>query len=271
MPAPSAAERQQVLATVATAARRELEAVWSKLNHGKPADLAPTLAEVLAAIADRYGAAAASLAADWYDQARLDAGAPGRFTAQLAPAPSQDRLDVLARWGIGPLFGADPSPVAALSLLAGGMQRLVLDQARDTTASSVAADPAKPRYARHASANACAFCALLASRGPVYHSEASALTVGGRGTDVATNVGRTRGRKAQGVKPRGTQALGDRYHDDCHCTAVEVFPGQHYDAAPYVAEWDAAYVRATKATAKSGEAIDLSKVLAHMRQDLGLA
>lgn len=58
----------------------------------------------------------------------------------------------------------------------------------------------------------CAFCAMLASRGPVYRSDKSALSV----------VGDRRGRT------RGSRDLGERYHDHCDCDAVLVREGQDW-------------------------------------------
>jgi hypothetical protein len=144
--------------------------------------------------------------------------------------PDPGRFDTLARWGVGPLFGADPNSGLALSLLSGGLQRIVFDGGRDTSAGSAALDPAKPTYARHASANACAFCALMATRGAVYTSK-----------DAAERVGYSaRGRTRTG----GTRSKGEKYHDDCHCVAVVVWPGQEYKPAPYVAKWEQAYLDA---------------------------
>ncbi|MFR9767063.1 hypothetical protein [Nocardia sp. SC052] len=60
----------------------------------------------------------------------------------------------------------------------------------------------------------CAFCAMLASRGPVYRSDKSALTVVGRGRNNRT---------------RGTRALGESYHDNCDCEAVLVRRGQDWE------------------------------------------
>ncbi|MFI6215642.1 hypothetical protein ACIBCD_26925 [Nocardia brasiliensis] len=58
----------------------------------------------------------------------------------------------------------------------------------------------------------CAFCAMLASRGPVYRSDKSALTVVGR-------AGR----------PRGSRALGELYHDNCDCEVVLVRRGRDWE------------------------------------------
>jgi hypothetical protein len=55
---------------------------------------------------------------------------------------------------------------------AGAAMRLALDGGRQTITDTVAADPKALGWARATSGEACAFCALLASRGPVF-SEAS--------------------------------------------------------------------------------------------------
>ncbi len=82
-------------------------------------------------------------------------------------------------------------------------------------------------WARHASANACGFCRAMATKGPVFRSEASATTVVGR-----------RG------KARGTRKLGDRWHDNCHCAAIAVRPGGSFTPAAYVEQWQRDYDRA---------------------------
>lgn len=263
MAAPSLPERQAAFTALSRLSRRDLARLWRKLNLGTPAKLADPLTEILDALTGKYGSAAASLAADWYDEDRAAAGAPRRFAAVPAEPPDVDRLGALSRWGVTPLFDASPDGALALSLISGGLQRLVTGMGRQTIEQSVAADPAGPRYARHASANACAFCAMLASRGPIY-GEASAVRVGGRGVDTSANVPGHRGRRAGGVRARGTQSLGEKYHDDCHCIAVAVWPGQDYKPAPYVARWEQAYIDARKAGASN-----TTDTLAKMRETLG--
>lgn len=58
----------------------------------------------------------------------------------------------------------------------------------------------------------CAFCAMLASRGPVYRSDKSALRVVGRNG-----------------RPRGSRALGEAYHDHCDCECVLVRRGESWE------------------------------------------
>ena len=269
MAAPTPAERQRVYARLAALSERELSEVWRKLNLSRPDRLADPLAEILAALIEKYGSAGATLAADWFDEAREAAGAAGAFTAITATPPEMERVEALSRWGIGPLFAANPDGAAALSLLAGGLQREVLKMPRATTEGSVSLDPAGPTFARHASANACAFCRMVATRGAVYTSREAAERVGGRGTDVSTNVGRTSGRRALGVRARGTQRLGDKYHDHCHCVAVEVWPGQTFEEAPYVKQWREQYSEALDTSKGSHGAIDVKKTLANWREEFG--
>jgi hypothetical protein len=265
MPAPRPRDRQRILARLTELSTADLAALWTQLDLGNPKGLAAPLSELLMALVSEYGSASAVLAADWFDEAREDARAPGRFVATPAPLPEPERVDALARWGVGPLFGAAPDGDAALGLLTGGLVREVLGMARSTTEGAVTLDPAGPTFARHASANACVFCRMVATRGAVYTSEVAAVRVGGRGTDLATNIGRTRGRRAQGVRARGTQALGEKYHDHCRCTAIEVWPGQTYEEAPYVSQWREEYAEA-QATSGPYGAIDLKKTMANWRQ-----
>lgn len=268
MAPPRPSEQQRLLNRLAELSNRELAAVWKKLNLERPERLAEPLVEVLAALVGRYGSAAATLAADFYDEAREAAGAPGSFRAIPAPEPETERLEALARWGVGPLFAANPDPAGALSLLSGGTQRQVLAMGRHTTEGSATLDPAGPAFARHASANACAFCRMLATRGAAYTSREAAERVGGRGTPLSTNIGRKRGRMAKGIRARGTQSLGSKYHDHCHCVAVPVWPDQTYEPAPYIAEWSDQYAASVQTGGRHG-AIDVSDTLATWRAEFG--
>lgn len=235
------------------------------------------MAEVLLATAEKYGPAAGAIAADYYDEVRVAAGAAGRFTPLVAALPAVDRFESLAGWSVGPMFGADPDPAKALTKMNGGLTRIVQNVGRETIAGAVASDPARPYYARHASANACAFCGMLASRGPIYTSGSSAGSVtgaslGGKDYRKMRETGMTReqilaGTRAKtiargGRKGRTTlREIGSDYHDDCHCTVVPVFPGQRYEEAPYVAKWREAYANAPHAAIKP--------TLSSMRDELG--
>lgn len=223
---------QRDLVTLALA---ELAQWWQEFTASLTGDVPVSQIEtVTAELVERYGDAAAVAAADWYDELREAAGAPGRFRAVMADPAPPEQAAAVARWAADPLFAAEPDQDAALRHLAGGVQRLVLQPARETIANSVDRDPADARWARVPSgATTCAFCRLLASRGAVYHSEE---TAGG---------------------------LANSYHSKCDCVPTPIWPGE---SEPY--DVDALLEEYTAARAQAGG--DLKAILAQMRKDLGI-
>ena len=247
-------------------AMRDLVAVWRTLTLDDVATARREIEALLPLIIDGYGTPIASLAADWYDDLREQAKISTAYRAVVAPAVDAARITSLAGWSTGTLYGASPDQAMALTALQGGLQRILTNADRDTILGNVAADPTQTRYARHASANACAFCAMLATRGAVYLSKDSATGVVGRGTEKRHDGTRI-DRKRLGIRPRGKQALGTGYHDHCHCTEVPVFEGQDYEQAPYVKRFMDAYRDAP--APPNGGALDLKETLASMRKTLG--
>jgi hypothetical protein len=69
--------------------------------------------------------------------------------------------------------GANPDRAMANGLVKtlGQVGKLVLDGGRSTLLRASAVDPAAKGWERQASASACEFCDMLASRGPVYKSQ----------------------------------------------------------------------------------------------------
>ncbi|QDF19736.1 capsid maturation protease [Mycobacterium phage LilSpotty] len=106
-------------------------------------------------------------------------------------------------------------PVHAIT---GSAERAVLDQSRDTILENVEAE-AGATWARHASANACPFCRMLCTRGAAYLTRGSA---------------------------------GFKSHDNCHCVPAMVRPGDRYEPAPYVQQWEDEYKQA-RGDADSGD------------------
>jgi len=222
---------QSSVGDVTTLAMADLLDFWNSLHGGDPGTVAGDVRGVLPDLIDAYTPLAAEVGASFYDDTRAAADVAGSFSAQHAALPESGLVQEMISWGVAPLFRPDaPDPGLALSRLTGGTQKIVASGARDTVEFNVGQDPAQPRFARHASANACAFCALLATRGAVYHWEDTA---------------------------------GAKYHDHCHCVAVPVFPGTAYEPAPYVKDWESAY---TAARADVGG--KTKDILAHMRQTL---
>lgn len=262
----SPSERQLILGQVNTLAAQDLLRLWRAAEALSSTEFAQFVIDGFPAIADPYAAMAADLAADWYDDSAPDLP----YTAIPTGMPDVNALNESTSWALG------ATGEAALARLSGTLQRAVYNSARDTIYSNTAREPGS-KWVRYASANACAFCALLATRGQVYASKQSALRVVGRGRDVSTNYNadgtRKSGGQAQGVKTRGSRPLGEKYHDHCHCVAVEVRPGGSYSQPAHIQDFDRAYKKAF-ADLPVGTPYDknnsvLKAVLADMRQDLG--
>lgn len=189
MATPASLRRQQ--AALARLAANDLASLWAQVSNAVEARIA--LEDVLPALIQTYGEAAAAVAADWYDEARLAAGVPGSF--QAAPAVLADQAtSALALWATS--HGTDMESIAAL--VSGGVQRRIADWGRRTITGSSLADPRADGWQR-AGVGECDFCTMLISRGAVY-SEATA--------DFAS-------------------------HDDCNCAAVPAFKGEPRPVKPY--------------------------------------
>lgn len=141
------------------------------------------------------------------------------------------------------------------SRLAGAVQRHVNNMARYTIITN-ADEEEGSMWARWARADACAFCRMLATRGPEYLSmESARRVVGRRGRSRPGQPGPLLGRI------RGTRAIGELYHDECHCLPVAVRPGDTYEPPEYVDDWMAQYQEAAAMTDGSPK-----RVLSKMRE-----
>jgi hypothetical protein len=161
-----------------------MAALWRQVSNAVEARIA--LQDVLPALIRTYGQAAASVAADWYDEARDVAGVGGSFRA-IPASIDNSATDALALWASE--HGTDLDSVR--TLVNGGMQRRIANWGRETVMGSALADPAADGWQR-VGAGSCDFCNLLIGRGAVY-SESSA--------DFAS-------------------------HDHCQCAAVPAFHGE---------------------------------------------
>lgn len=230
---------ERTLRDIVAVAYRELVERWGELIADAPGPSTGALAAHLPDLVERYADAASAVAADWYDDLREAAGAPGRYRAVVADPPPVEQVEATARWAAGPLWAAEPDDRRALQLVAGAMQRLIAQGARDTIATNVERDQQSGvRWARMPRGpSPCAFCRMVASRGAVYRSYRTA------------------------AYRRRTQA---KYHDRCWCIPVPVWPGQTepYDVNRYRQE----YVNA-RAEAASGEP---REILRSMREQLGV-
>jgi hypothetical protein len=227
--------------------------------------------DVIADLAGVYGDEAASLNADWYDEMRAEVAATLaiEYAAQMAePIPADDIQEDIG-WALAPLFAPETGDVpdyeSTIGRLAGKLQYFVGEMGRDTIAVSAAEDPVGTTYARHASANACAFCRLMATRGATYLS----ATTGEDGVQRVLVTGEIDPRTREVARgPRGSRSPGEKFHDHCKCIAVPQFPGDTLEPAPYVDQWMNDY-RTAAAQAGGTRRADLSTILANMRENTG--
>lgn len=199
------------------------------------------LVEAYPDIVGQYANAAGLLTADWYESL------PGDPTFRAASAPVlPERLEGTARWAAGAIFTGGKVE----EIVAGSAKRHVFNASRETVLENTSREGAT--WARYASANACPFCRMLSTRGNVYASEAAATKVGGRGST---------GKRGKGIRTRGNQSIGSRYHDNCRCMAVPVRGGDSYSPPDYVEKWEAEYSEARKAA----DGVDAKSILSTLR------
>ena len=213
----SPSERQLILSQVNTLAVQDLNTLWRRAEQLSNTEFAQFVIDAFPSVVDPFAAIAGDLAADWYEESAPEL----EYVASPSGMPDESVLAKSASWALG------ATGEAGLDRLAGTLQRAVFNAARETILDNVRRERGAG-WARHASANACAFCRMLATRGAVYSSRGSAM----------------------------------KSHDFCHCVAIEVRPGTSYEPAPYVERWTKEYNRARR-DAGSG---DPKQILAAWRQ-----
>lgn len=226
-------QRRFEVRDITTLAFDELLAAFSTFDLDDAARAKAQMAEVLPLIGDEYGLTLGALAADWYDDLRYDAVGSTRssYGTRVADLPKEGQYRALAGWAAEPLFSSEPDAGTSLTRLSGGLQRLIVGVDRQTIIENANRDPLTVKHARTVAAGACAFCAMLATRGGVYNDE----------------------------------SVKFRAHDSCNCMSVPVFPGDELERPSYYDAYEAAY---EEAWARVGSS-DTKALLAEMRLILG--
>lgn len=188
----------------------ELARFWHRLAETSTSEFRDLVIAAYPELVTPYVSAAADLGAVWYDS---QPSTNTRFSASPAELPPVEKLQSSASWALAVGNGDQ-----AIALLTGSAERALFDGLRDTVLDNVGREPGA-RWARHASANACSFCRMLATRGADYIRESTA---------------------------------DFKSHDACRCMAVPARPGHPLHEAPYVEEWRKQYQRA-RSEAGSGD------------------
>ncbi len=155
--------------------------------------------EAYPVVVDPFIAASGQLTAEWYRS--LDPEA--EFAVEPAPPPATAALQANVRWALTQL-----DPIGALT---GTAERQVFAISRDTVVTNASRE--RVRYARYASANACPWCRVQATRGAVFYTPEAA----------------TKG------------------HENCHCMYVAERGGNVYTPPSYVEQWKTDYKDARSA------------------------
>ena len=206
-----AAEYRAAQATLTSALAVQVAHAWAALlDTSRLRASIPVLAAAAAALVARYGQVSAMLAAQYYEAARLDAGVAGRFSPVPADPADLDAVTEVVKWATRDLWTPEPDVAPARAAAVAATEKLVLDAGRDTITGAVLADRKARGWARVTQPGACYFCVMLATRGAVYKTEATA----------------------------GFQA-----HDHDHCHPEPVFTA--YEPSAQVREWQALWSEST--------------------------
>ena len=141
-------------------AQRDIEILWRSMDDAREAKDA--LFDMLPEIVAAYRGAAASAAADFYDEVRAASEARSTFTPILLDPPDLG-TDALVKWALSTATDG----ATFQSLISGGVTKRIANGARDVVTRSSIADPAARGWMRVGSGR-CDFCAVLIGRGAVY-------------------------------------------------------------------------------------------------------
>jgi hypothetical protein len=180
--------------------------VWRELmNPAKIDDSWPVVRAALIPAVQQAREQSTALARSAYMEARRDAGVPDEDFTPEGPLPLlldrlEGALDVTGPVEFKRAIAAGKNPQQAMDAAAvrmvGTTQYLALEGGRQAMQRSISADKSATGWSRVTDADPCAWCAMLASRGPVYKSA-----------------------KTAGDPRRG----GNSYHDHCACQAWPAF------------------------------------------------
>lgn len=282
----SAAERRFILNQLGQQAQDTMIRLWDAAGRFDDINFFEYISDAFPEIAIGFHQVAAEVAAGLFEE-----DFPG-LRAAVAGPPAVEQLRKSAQWALG----ADGDD--ALTRLNGTMQRTIYNGDRETTIDSAYSN--SMRWVRVARPNACAFCRMLASRSTLsddlYRSEEAALRVVGRSVNLSIadrrmiasgqmtrdealarrdemqltyQIGRRKG-SPRAKRLRGGRTYGEKYHDDCYCTAKAIPGGSdpleylyqvEPEAAALAEQWNTEYVKARQAS----ESGDPKKILAEWR------
>lgn len=197
--------------------------------------------DVLPLLGEEYAGASSLVSAEFFTELQAMNEVAKPVAAEALSGAGTKRWQALAGWGTRSSVFEQGGMQLAFSLLSGGLTKVLTEIAADTIVGNAALQGSM-RAQRVPQSGCCAFCGMLGSRGAVYSSVESASVVGGRGKPVGSH------RLAKGIRPRGSRALGEKFHDHCRCSIVAVSEGNQAqlqsDADKYLDSYNEAFKKA---------------------------
>lgn len=201
---------------------------WGLLDLGDLDGSSEVWVSVTEALVQRQAAKSAQLAGTYYQRFRsLEATDPPPFTVtSLTPDEGAVRTSLLVQGPVGIKTriakGAlvESAAATAEAETTGAAMRHALNAGRETLYGAIGSDRVALGWLRVTSASPCWFCAMLASRGPVYKGESFSES-----------------------DARFTGAGGVKVHDSCMCTVEPVMSRKTRWPAPstrFAAMWSEA-------------------------------
>lgn len=164
---------------VRAATSRDVMTLWRGVDPTNLTGTYDTFARSATVLTKARHGTSAGVAADYQESFRKAERVAGRAAIRLASQLlTADALGTIRGAGLSGIINARKagfSPQAAaqrgLIKVLGATTRLVLGGGRDTITGSAVEDPQASRWQRVTSADPCAFCGMLASRGAVFSAD----------------------------------------------------------------------------------------------------
>ena len=199
-----------------------LQALLTQISGLSIVDQREVLHDVLPALGDQFAGAYSEISTVYFESLMELQEVKRPVATEIVDAPESSRWHSLIGWGTSDRTLEHGGFALMYSLLAGGLQKILTEISADTMIGNAQIQNESMRSQRVPAAGCCAFCAMLASRFADYKSSRSAGEVVGRGIPVGEGKGKGSYGRARGLKTRGSQALGEKFHDDCRCKIVIV-------------------------------------------------
>jgi hypothetical protein len=140
---------------------RDIAKVMSGIDLTDAVAARLALVEAVPPIVERYGEIAATVAADWFDEAREAAGVAGAYRARVVvPDKTPAVIETIHR-AVGGLFGADPDVGGVSNAITSKAARYALEASRQTIIDNALDDHETKGWRREALPTACPFCRSL--------------------------------------------------------------------------------------------------------------